>query len=426
MSSSVSPTERRAERRYQIAVQRHLTRNFVAHLLHGCLGQTGFRLLNAPTFLPAYVLMLSGSDVLVAVALAAQSLGMAITPLFAASLVEHRSRVLPVAMLIGALARGCVLVIAIAGFLFEPAWALLAILLALVAFGMFQGMQGVAFHFLMSKVIPVSKRGRLQGWRNFTAGIVSAAVAYYGGHYFLGDSPDVAGYSQIFLLAFVLTSLGLALLLLMKEPIPPQMREKGRLSDVWSRIPALLASDKDYRRFVVARSLATAGRLAMPFYILYAAKHLALTGTTLAVLTIAFTLAGNVSNLLWGMLADRRGFRLVFLCSIALWVASTLVLLASSEVILTSLVFMGIGAAAQGFQVASSSLVLEFGSREDLPMRIAIANTGSELVGTVATLAAGFIAAGFGYEAVFATSLAFLAIGGWQVRRHVPEPRFRG
>ena len=33
---------------------------------------------------------------------------------------------------------------------------------------------------------------------------------------------------------------------------------------------------------------------------------------------------------------------------------------------------------------------------------------------------------GFGYEAVFATSLAFLAIGGWQVRRHVPEPRFRG
>ena len=44
---------RRAERRFEVTVRRHLTRNFIAHLLHGMLGQTGFRLVNAPTFLPA-------------------------------------------------------------------------------------------------------------------------------------------------------------------------------------------------------------------------------------------------------------------------------------------------------------------------------------------------------------------------------------
>ena len=59
--------QRRAERRYNVAVQRHLTRNFLAFLVHGMLGQTGFRLLNAPTFLPAYMLLLSGSDVLVVI-----------------------------------------------------------------------------------------------------------------------------------------------------------------------------------------------------------------------------------------------------------------------------------------------------------------------------------------------------------------------
>ncbi len=412
------------EARYEAEVHRHLKRNFIAHLLHGCLGQTGFRLLNAPTFLPAYILLLSDSDVYVAVALAAQSLGMAMTPLFAANLVEHRVRVLGVALGIGALARLCVLAIALAGLLFQPELALVTIIVALVAFGMFQGMQGVAFHFLMSKVIPVSKRGRLQGLRNFTAGIVSAAVAYYGGLYFLGEAPSATGYSQIFLLAFVLTSLGLALLTWMKEPAPPRMRAKSSLHAVWGRIPQLLSNHKPYRRFVTARALATAGRLAMPFYILYAADHLALNGTNLAVLTIAFTLAGNLSNLLWGVMADRRGFRIVYLASIALWVASTLLLMVSEDLWLTCLVFIGIGSAVQGFQVAAASLVLEFGSREDLPMRIAIANTGSELVGTVATLAAGFIAAGFGYEAVFIVSILFLAIGGWQVRRHVPEPRF--
>ena len=50
--------ERHAEQRYQIQVQRDLTRNFVAHLAHGMLGQTGFRLIQAPTFVEAFVVSL--------------------------------------------------------------------------------------------------------------------------------------------------------------------------------------------------------------------------------------------------------------------------------------------------------------------------------------------------------------------------------
>ena len=57
-----TPVERRAERRYQLQVKRDLPRNFMAHLGHGMLGQTGFRFINAPTFIPAYLLMLSGGS----------------------------------------------------------------------------------------------------------------------------------------------------------------------------------------------------------------------------------------------------------------------------------------------------------------------------------------------------------------------------
>jgi hypothetical protein len=42
-------------------VRRHLRRNYLAHLAHGLLGQTGMRLVNAPTFLPAYVAALTGT-----------------------------------------------------------------------------------------------------------------------------------------------------------------------------------------------------------------------------------------------------------------------------------------------------------------------------------------------------------------------------
>ncbi|MEE4300213.1 MAG: hypothetical protein V2J24_12295, partial [Pseudomonadales bacterium] len=97
-------TQDAAEREAAFAreVERHLLRNYLAHLAHGLLGQTGFRLLNAPTFLPAYVLMLSGgSDIAVGFVLSLQALGMLITPTIGANLIEHRTRVLPVGFVTG-------------------------------------------------------------------------------------------------------------------------------------------------------------------------------------------------------------------------------------------------------------------------------------------------------------------------------------
>lgn len=418
-----NPQNRRAERRYQVFVRRNLTRNFSVHLIHGMLGQTGFRLLNAPTFLPAYVLYLSGSDFAVGMALALQSLGMALTPLIGANLIEHRARVLPMGFLTGGAMRLSVLGIALSGLLLPPAQALLAIYFWLALFGLLQGMQGVIFNFLMSKVIPVSKRGRLTGLRNFLAGITSAGVALLGGTYFLGDNPDATGYSYTFVLAFILTTCGLVSLIFTREPIPPTRRAPTPLLQRLGDIPALLRSDPAFTRYFVARSMATAGRMALPFYILYAGSSMALSGANLAIVTVAFTLAGTVSNLVWGLIADRQGFRLVFLLSIALWVISTMMLIVSSGVLFTSLVFIGIGAAVQGFQHSAMNLVLEFGHRDDLPLRIAIANSTSEMAGSLGPLLGGAIAASFGYAALFFTSVAFLIAGGLLVVLLVPEPR---
>lgn len=414
-----------AERSYQVQIARDFNRNFAAHLAHGLLGQTGFRLLNAPTFLPAYVLLLSnGSDIAVGVALAMQSLGMAITPLLGANIIEHKTRVLPTGLLIGGGMRAMVLLIALAGLVLTAHSALIAIFFFLALLGLFQGMQGVIFNVLMSKVIPVNRRGLLTGLRNFLAGITAAGTAYLGGHYLIGDSPDAFGYSMTFLLAFVLTSIGLAMLLFVREPEPPTVAPNVRLKARLSQIPELLRNDPAFTHYFLARSLATMGRMAMPFYILYAGQSLGLTGTTLGILTVAFTLAGTVSNLIWGMLADRSGFRRAFLVSIALWIVSTLLLIFSQGLLLNILVFIGIGAATQGFQSTAINLTLEFGHRDDVPLRIAIANSSSEVAGTIGPLLGGVLAALLGYEAVFICSAVFLIMGGAMVNTYVTEPRW--
>ena len=415
-----------SEQAYAREVERHLVRNYLAHLAHGLLGQTGFRLLNAPTFLPAYVLLLSGgSNIAVGVVQALQALGMVLTPLVGATLIEHRRRVLPVGFVTGGIMRAMVLCIALSGLLLPQEWVLPAVALFVLGFGLFMGMQGVIFNFLMSKVIPVSKRGRLTGLRNFLAGITAAIVAWLGGEYLIGSEPTIAGYSWVFMVAFVLTSVGLAMLLFMREPEPPTVRAASRLSSRLGEIPGLLRSDPAFARFVLARSLATFGRMAAPFYILHAGLELGLSGTTVGTLTGVFTIAGTISNLAWGALADRFGFRFTFLAAIVLWIASTVGLMVSSGFLATALVFVGIGAAFQGFQQSAMNLTLEFGQRDDLPMRIALANTASEIAGIFGPLLGGFLAQASGaYDPVFVTSLGFLVVGGILVHRFVPEPRF--
>lgn len=425
-SAARASGEQDAERAYAAQVDAHLMRNYLAHLGHGLLGQTGFRLLNAPTFLPAYILMLSGgSNIAVGIVLSLQALGMTLTPLLSANLIEHRPRVLPVGFSTGAAMRLMILCIAASGLLLPPTAALWAIAFFMLGFGLFMGMQGVIFNFLMSKVIPVSKRGRLTGLRNFLAGLTAAAVAWLAGTYLLGEDPSVTGYSWTFLLAFVLTSIGLSLLLFVREPEPPRLRMRTPLTRRLGEIPGLLRADRAFAVYVLARALATMGRMAAPFYILYAGMEIGLTGPVLGTLTMAFTLAGTVSNLGWGALADRHGFRIALLSSIALWILSTLALIFGSGLLFTTLVFVGIGAAFQGFQQAAMNLTLEFGQRDELPMRIALANTASEVAGTIGPLLGGLLAAALGYSAVFAVSITFLAAGGWMLVRYVPEPRYR-
>ena len=60
------------EAAYEKFVWDNLRRNYLGNYLHGMLGMTGFRLVNTPTFLPAYLHMISGSNTIVGLGLALQ------------------------------------------------------------------------------------------------------------------------------------------------------------------------------------------------------------------------------------------------------------------------------------------------------------------------------------------------------------------
>ncbi len=414
-----------AEAAFQLAVRSHLRRNYLTHLCHGLLGQTGMRLVNAPTFLPSYVFALAGSEWAVGIARGVQYLGMFLSPVLGATAIEHRRRVLPAGFLIGGLMRVQILGLALAGLLLPAPWSLVAICVFLGLFGFFLGIQGVIWNVLVSKVIPVEKRGVLMGTRNALAGVTATGVALVAGRYLIDADLFGDGYAATFLLAFVLTTLGLAVLLFVREPESPEVRQPSRVSQRLRELPALLRSDRAFTRYFLARALATMGRMAVPFYVLYAGEHVELTGRRLGALTGAFVLSQSIMNLLWGVVADRRGFRFVFMAALSLWILAVMLLIQTTDFSGLLWVFSALGAGLGGFQMSAQNLVLEFGSRRNLPMRIAVATSAAELVAAVGAFAGGVMASVFSYPVVFWTAIACQAAALGLVVFTVDEPRWR-
>jgi MFS family permease len=411
---------------YELFVRANLRRNYAAHYLHGMLGMTGFRLVNAPTFVPAYLHLLSGSKTVVGLGLALGALGSVIAPIVGATQIEHRKRVLPIAVRMGLLMRVQILGMALSGWFLSGQPLLLAILCFLFLLGLFTGAQRVAFQLLLGKVIPVHMRGRLQAWRNMTGGVIAAGLSYLAGRYLVGANMFGNGYGSTFLVAFVLTSLGLtALAVLLREPVPPTVRPQMQLKERLREFPELLRSAPGLRHFLVAQMFAVAGRIATPFYILYASKTIAITGANLGLLSVAYLGADTLANLIWGYAGDRVGFRAILIAALCFWVGSTVLLLNANGFVPLFIAFCGLGAAQSGYLMSVTTMVLEFGSRDDMAMRLALSTTAEGMMSAAGPLLGGVIAGGLGYTVLFSTSISCQVIALILLFWLVEEPRKR-
>jgi MFS family permease len=398
------------EAAYESFIWANLRRNYIGNFVHGMLGMTGFRLINAPTFMPAYLYLVSGSNTVVGLGLALQQMGGIISPLVAGAAIEHRPKIMPMAIVLGSLGRLAILGMALTGWFLRDQAQVLTLLMFVFLFGVFMGAQRVAFTLLMSRVIPISLRGRLQAWRNAVGGLIAAVLAYFSGKYLIGANVLGNGYATTFILAFFLTSAGLWFLQhQIREPVPPTIREPVRMRDRMRDIPALIAANRDYRWFLIMQMLATSARIATPFYILHVGATMHLDGATLGLLSLAYLGADTVSNILWGYLGDRSGFRVVLVLSMTIWIASTLLLLTLHAPLAVFVAFFGLGAAAAGYMMASQTMILEFGHRDDLSMRIGISATAEGTMATIGPLVGGAVADLLGYNVVFGASLGLLA-----------------
>ena len=146
-------------------------------------------------------------------------------------------------------------------------------------------------------------------------------------------------------------------------------------------------------------------------------------GKLLGLLSLAFLGADTLSNLVWGYLGDKTGFRLVLLFSLLAWGASTVLLLGLHAPWAVFMAFFGLGAGQAGYNMSAQTMILEFGPRDDLPMRIAVSATAESITATLGPLIGGGLADLVGYGLVFGLSIGVLAAGLILLMTVVKEPR---
>ncbi|MBH1943841.1 MFS transporter [Erythrobacter sp. YJ-T3-07] len=417
--------QRRALAEHARFVDANLKRNYTANFIHGVLGMTGFRLIYAPTIIPAYLLLLTGSTAAVGLGTALLQLGATISPIASGSRIEHRSHILPYAIGVGSMMRLMILGLALTGYFLTGNLLLIGTFACFVLLGFFTGAQRVAFQMLMSKLIPIRKRGRLQGYRNFAGGLIAALLAWAAGNYLIADKWLGNGYATTFLFAFLLTSAGLVVLKTMiREPAAPVSRPQMPMMQRIRQFPELL-QDRDFAWFLGVQCFSTMARVGAPFWTIYAGMQLGLDGALIGGLSFVFLGSDTLSNVLWGPLGDRFGFKIIYVLALCSSVSGVTLLILGSTAVPIYAAFVLLGVGGSGWMLASTTMVLEFGEPQDTPMRLAFVTTLEGAIAASGPVIAGLLVAVSGFQPLFFIVLAaqIAALGLLIVK--VREPRHR-
>ena len=412
------------KRAFREEVRKNFRWNLTFNLLYGLFGTTGWQLINAPTFVPTYIFKLGGSNLLVGLLLSLGGLSRFITPPVIAPLVEHQPYLKKKVLLVGTLMRVQVLFMALAGFFLGTRLNIIAFFAAFALYNFFLGMQNVVYNTVMAKVIPIENRGRFIGWREFLGGLSFSVVSLVAGS-LIQNLRFPHSYGATYLLSFFLTFLGLVLFGFSREPATPTVLKKIPVFERLRSIPALMREDKNFTNYCVCRLVGSLAFMSNPFFILYMGQKLSMSGHMLGLLTFCYYISRTCINLILGRIADRSGFRRVFLISVTIWTLALFALLTiPPSYALAVGVFLAIGAGFGGFNMAMSSMVLEFGDTAGLPMRLALVNSIGEMATSVGPLFAGFLADNVSYQSVFSISILCMASGLAMMYFRVKEPRY--
>lgn len=240
----------------------------------------------------------------------------------------------------------------------------------------------------------------------------------------LSDSP--AMYSNLYLATGMLLILSWGILYRIDDSGANATAETPQLAamTLFLRFKESLL-DRNFRNFLIARLLATAGFCITPFIAVYytSAEGGKIDGGTVVSYSAVMSLGMASANIFLGRLGDRCGHRMGLLASTAVQIPTLLVMLLIPGRIGCLLAYTGAGICLGSGLVSHYNMLFETCPHESRVAHITIGNLGIGAGAILISLVAGAIAAQWGLRSLFTICLALSVVALFWLACRVQEPR---
>jgi MFS family permease len=409
---------------YEREVDKNYRHNAIFNFLDGAIFWFGLSFMAPAVIMPLFVSHYTNSSILIGLVAVISSSGFYLPQLFTANWVEHLPLKKKAVVVYGFFTeRVPVFFLAPAALLtfVSGNLALTAVLVAFALHSFGAGFTGVAWQDMLAKVIPLKSRGKFLGITTFagmTTGILGASVATW----LLSRFAFPNGYIISFALAAVFIFLSWIAIAQTRE-VPVYHREiRVTNKEYWKSLPAVIKGDPNFRRYIISQMVINLGSMAWGFLAVYALQRWDLSDGKVSLYNVWLLAGQAIANLVFGALADRKGYKLILEIGIFLSLLSlAIAILAPSPSWFTAVFLLrGIGLGG-GF--LSLLFILEFSSPAIRPTYIGLNNTITGLVSATAPLLGGILAGLIGYQGIFQVALVCILAGLALLHFTVRDPR---
>jgi hypothetical protein len=299
-----------------------------------------------------------------------------------------------------------------------------ALLGALVVFSLSRGLCSVASKDVLGKTVPKTRRGRVSGWSETLAGLITIGL---GASLMLGagERQDTGVWLLLLTCAAALWMLAAGVYATIREY--PGATEGGgnALSEALGRL-VLLRDDRAFRHFVIARSLLLCSALSAPFFILLAHENTGGAVLALGLFVIADGVASLVSARFWGTFADVSSRQVMIIAGAASAATGLLLVVLvqglpglAGQAWLYPLFFFLLSVAHAGVRMGRKTYVVDLAGGNKRTDYVAVSNT---VIGVVLLLAGsvGALSSVISISGVIVV-LAIMGIAGAWMSARLPE-----
>jgi MFS family permease len=390
--------------------ERYFLHNFIVNVMDGAFFGFALGFASFITIIPLFISTLTDSALLIGLIPAIHIVGWQLPQIFTAQKVSKLRYIKPMVIFMTIQERLPFLGLALVAWFVPHLGPTVAIWLGfglLIWQGIGGGLTANAWQSMIGKIVPEKSRGLFFGVQSAAANLLASLSAVIAGVILeRRDSP--LDFTLCFLFAGISMMFSLVFLAWTREwdGMPRNNIYQG--SAFWKSLIPLLRGNPNFRWFLVVRIFSQFATMAFAFYTVYAVRHYGMSEGTAGVMTGVLMAVQIAANPLMGWLGDRWSHRSVMGIGLLASALSAIIAWRAPAIGWFYLVFILAGIANVGVWTLAITMTLDFGSPEEMPTYIGLANTLVAPSAMLAPLFGGWLADQQGYQSTFLAS----ALGG--------------